>query len=420
MPGSLKQVHWKRRKTELFLLFLLIWTVQGVIAQDEGIIFTVEPGEKYRVIEKFNLSQYRDGKYQGHVYRENRGVYETSRTGPGLFRISGRIYHLEEKAKDGFKTASAVTGSEDSAFSLNSKGTMLAPGDSYPRLRSFPTFPDRAVKPGDKWEGGLEVVISSPDLQYRAVLPQYCEYTFMGEDVWESREVYVIQAQYAVRYRPGRSRDADAFLKALSGKHVVSLLIDKDTREFLLMKDIMEEEYLYQDGSSLREKGFLLTFYKGIELLDRPGLTAAVETTLSDRLNETFHENGDALDDQVTVETRDEGLALNLKNLHFEPDKAILLPQDRALLDTIADILKTIPERSFFVKGHTADIGTMESQIILSQERARMIVQELTDRGLEADRFLYSGMGGLEPLGDNRSDEGRKQNRRVEILILED
>jgi flagellar motor protein MotB len=62
----------------------------------------------------------------------------------------------------------------------------------------------------------------------------------------------------------------------------------------------------------------------------------------------------------------------------------------------------------------------MESQILLSQDRAKLIVQELTGRGIDAERFLYSGMGGLEPLGDNNSDEGRKLNRRVEILILED
>ncbi|MDA3955676.1 OmpA family protein [Oceanispirochaeta sp.] len=420
MPVSLKPLPWKRKKTNFIYFFLLIWTAQELIAQDEAVIFTVEPGEKYRVIEKFNLSQYRDGRYQGHVYRENRGIYETSRSGTDLFRISGEVYHLEEKAKDGFKTASAVTGSEETEFSLNAKGTMLVPGSTYPRLRSFPTFPDRAVSPGDKWEGGLELVISSPDSSERAVLPQYCEYTFLGDDVWKGREVFVIQAQYAVRYHSGQSRDADSFLKALSGKHVVSLLIDKETREFLLMKDIMEEDYQYQDGSSLREKGFLLTFYKGIELLDRPGLTMNVQNSLKDSLNESFKERGESLDDQVTVETRDEGLALNLKNLHFEPDQALLLPEDKPLLDTIAEILITIPERTFFVKGHTADIGTMESQILLSQDRARMIVRELSARGIDADRFLFSGMGGLEPLGDNSTEEGRKLNRRVEIIILED
>ncbi|MDC7232264.1 MAG: OmpA family protein [Spirochaetales bacterium] len=420
MPGLSKHPPLRRRISDLFLCLFLILLPLGAGAQEEGVIFTVQPGEKYRVIEKFNLSQYRNGRYQGHVYRENRGIYDVTSQRNGLYSISGTVYHLEEKTKDGFKTASALRSSEDADYSMNQRGTMLVPGTAYPRLRSFPTFPETAVIPGDKWEGGIEVVVSSPDGSVRAVLPQYCEYTYLGEDVWEGREVYAIKAQYAVRYRPGRSPAADTFLRALSGKHVVSLLIDKETMEFLLMKDIMEEDYQFQDGSTLREKGFLLTFYKGIELLDRPGLRKQVEQTLAEQLAESFEEKGEELADQVSVEEREEGLALNLKNLHFKPDQAVLLPEDIPLLDTLADLLKKIPDRTFLVRGHTADIGTMESQIELSQERARTIVDELSRRGIEADRFLYTGLGGLEPVGDNATDEGRKANRRVEILILED
>jgi len=409
----------KKRKNKL-IIALLLFLSPFINAEEQTVLFTVEPGQKYRIIEKFNLSQYRNGQYQGHVYRENRGIYSTESLGADLYRISGQVYKLEEKTKEGFKTASAVQGQEDTSFTLSSKGAMLVPGTDYPRLRSFPTFPSRGVKPGDKWEGGLEVVVSSPDGSSRAVLPQYCEYTFKGVDHWEGREVFVIQAQYAVRYRAGQSKDADSFLKSLSGKHVVSLLIDKETREFLLMKDIMEEDSLYLDGSSLREKGFLLTFYKGIELLDRPGLSREVKTVLSDKLKESLGSQGLTLDDEVSVDQSEEGLSLNLKNLHFEPNLAVILPEDRPLLDSIASILKTIPDRTFFVKGHTADVGTMESQITLSEDRAKKIVDELVSRGINAERFLYSGLGGLEPLGDNATDEGRKQNRRVEILILED
>ena len=385
-----------------------------------GVVFTVRPGEKYRVIEKFNLSQYRNGRYVGHVYRENRGIYETEAAGNGGFRVDGTVYHLEEKTKDGFKTASALRNTERTEYLMRDQGQMQVSGTDYPRLRSFPTFPAEAVRPGQKWEAFLDVVITSPDGKTRAVLPQYCEYTFVGEDIWEGRPVYVIKAQYAVRYKRGTSYEAEAFLKGLSGKHVVALTIDKQTMEFLLMKDIMEEEYLYQDGSSLREKGFLLTFYKGIALLDRPGIVREAQKSLSEELEEHFEEKGEILADQVSVEEHEEGLALNLKNLHFEPDRAVLLPDDRPLLDTIASVLKKIPDRTFLVRGHTADVGSMESQLLLSQQRAKKIVDELSSRGIDADRFLYTGLGGLEPVGDNSTDEGRKKNRRVEIIILED
>jgi len=410
----------RNRSARFSALFFLLTAGLAAAQEGQGVLFSFDPGEKYRVIERFNLSQYRNGRYQGHVYRENRGIYETRPAGGGLIQVSGRVYVLEETSKDGFRMAAALRDQEETAFTVSDRGFMLVGGDSLPRLRSFPTFPEEPVFPGDRWEAGLEMVISSPDGETRAILPLYCEYRFTGSDVWEGRPVYVIEAQYAARYRQGRSREADSFLKNLTGKHVVTLLIDQETRAFLLMKDIMEEEFLYSDGSSLREKGFLLTFFKGVELLDRDGLSRTVEQQLAESLEETYADRGEDWKEQVSLEQTGEGLALNLHNLHFLPDQAVLLPEDEPLLDTLAEILAGVPDRTFLVKGHTADVGSLSSQIDLSQLRAKRIVDELTARGIEPDRFLYSGVGGLEPVGDNATDEGRKRNRRVEILILED
>jgi outer membrane protein OmpA-like peptidoglycan-associated protein len=47
------------------------------------------------------------------------------------------------------------------------------------------------------------------------------------------------------------------------------------------------------------------------------------------------------------------------------------------------------------------------------------MIAELSRRGIPAERFIYKGWGGLKPLGDNATDEGRRINRRVEITILE-
>ena len=408
----------KRRVNPSFFLLILVSFLP--LRAQEGVLFSFEPEEKYRVIEKFNLSQYRNGRYQGHIYRENRGIYDASPSGGGLYKISGRVYELEETTRDGFKLAAALRNESDTVFTVSSRGVFLVPGTSWPRLRSFPSFPDKPVFPGDKWEAGMDMVVSSPDGTLKAVLPLFCEYRFKGSEMWEGRPVYVIEAQYAARYRQGRSPAADTFLKNLSGKHLVSLLIDQESREFILMKDLMEEEYLFRDGSTLKEKGFLLTFYKGIELLDRTGLSREVESVLEDSLKDTYDQRGEDWKDHVSLVEKEEGLALNLKNLHFLPDQAVLLPEDIPLLDTLAEVLKSIPGRTFLVKGHTADVGSMESQIDLSQLRARRITDEMTARGIEADRFLYTGVGGLDPLGDNATDEGRKMNRRVEILILED
>ncbi len=69
--------------------------------------------------------------------------------------------------------------------------------------------------------------------------------------------------------------------------------------------------------------------------------------------------------------------------------------------------------------GHTADIGSEESQYVLSVERARVIIQEMVERGIPADRFIYEGKGGTEPIAPNDTEEGKAKNRRVEFVILD-
>jgi outer membrane protein OmpA-like peptidoglycan-associated protein len=128
----------------------------------------------------------------------------------------------------------------------------------------------------------------------------------------------------------------------------------------------------------------------------------------------------DSLFKDIEISESEEGLTLVLKQLHFVPDQAVILGEDAPLLDSIADSLKKIPERTFFVKGHTADIGTVESQMKLSLDRALVVVRELIKRGISEDRFIYTGRGGLDPLDTNDTEEGRARNRRVEIIIMED
>jgi outer membrane protein OmpA-like peptidoglycan-associated protein len=71
------------------------------------------------------------------------------------------------------------------------------------------------------------------------------------------------------------------------------------------------------------------------------------------------------------------------------------------------------------VVGHTAAAGTTESQDKLSVDRAMAIVEKLKGAGIPAQRLLYEGRGGRDPVATNETERGRAQNRRVEILILD-
>jgi len=113
-------------------------------------------------------------------------------------------------------------------------------------------------------------------------------------------------------------------------------------------------------------------------------------------------------------------VSINLDVIHFVPDQAVVLPGEEGKLDAVARVLQRLEDRTFLVVGHTADVGSAESQIELSIARAKTIAEKLARRGIPEGRFIFEGRGGTEPVASNSTEEGRARNRRVQIFILED
>ena len=67
------------------------------------------------------------------------------------------------------------------------------------------------------------------------------------------------------------------------------------------------------------------------------------------------------------------------------------------------------------VEGHTADVGKPVGQLNLSIERTRTVMNALIDYGIDESLFTYKGYGGTMPIATNQTEEGRAQNRRVDI-----
>ena len=67
------------------------------------------------------------------------------------------------------------------------------------------------------------------------------------------------------------------------------------------------------------------------------------------------------------------------------------------------------------IEGHTADVGKPVGQLNLSIDRTRTVMNELIGEGLDKGIFTYKGYGGTMPVASNETEEGRAQNRRVDI-----
>ncbi len=179
----------------------------------------------------------------------------------------------------------------------------------------------------------------------------------------------------------------------------------------------------YQNAA--RQKG-------GTVLVDRPGYTAlkftregggavyAVVTTGSGgyRLYVDVLEEK-AMKQEITANLMWEKLQkdgfISLQ-INFDTNKATIKPESMPLVQQIIDLMKSQPNLRVSIEGHTDNQGTAAANKTLSLNRARAVASAVAAGGIRADRMETVGWGQEKPVADNRTEDGRAANRRVELV----
>lgn len=107
-----------------------------------------------------------------------------------------------------------------------------------------------------------------------------------------------------------------------------------------------------------------------------------------------------------------------LQNIFFETGSAELLPTSDPELNKLLWTLRKNTEMKIEIRGHTDNEGDDKSNQVLSEARAKAVYQYLLGRGIEAERLSFKGFGETQPVADNNTPEGRKQNRRTEFKVI--
>ena len=105
-----------------------------------------------------------------------------------------------------------------------------------------------------------------------------------------------------------------------------------------------------------------------------------------------------------------------MEQINFEYNKSTISRKSYAYLDKIATFLVNTKNK-VEVRGHTDNRGSAEYNMKLSKERAAAVYNYLLQKGVSADRLTYSYYGYTQPIASNDTEEGRRQNRRVEFVI---
>jgi uncharacterized repeat protein (TIGR01451 family) len=107
-----------------------------------------------------------------------------------------------------------------------------------------------------------------------------------------------------------------------------------------------------------------------------------------------------------------------IESVYFKTDLAVIEPRSFRLLDDVVAVLRTHDKLRIQVEGHTDSQGDAAYNKKLSQRRAEAVVAYLTKHGIDASRLTPIGIGEELPIADNRTKQGRAQNRRVVFAVI--
>lgn len=113
-----------------------------------------------------------------------------------------------------------------------------------------------------------------------------------------------------------------------------------------------------------------------------------------------------------------DGEKIRLNNIFFDFDEANLKPASYPELNRLAELLTNHKSVRILISGYTDNKGSDEYNMELSAQRAKSVLDYLTESKIDKERLEYTGHGSANPLMSNDTEEGRKMNRRVEITIL--
>lgn len=241
----------------------------------------------YVYIERTDVRRYDNGKYTGLVSREVRSFIAPTSV-PSGGKISDRYYDgsffIDEATKRNSREVNlGINGAVPSSFKISSDGilTMLV-DNGYPSFRSFPAFTNHRISIGDKWQAKAERVVDPLNKGIFTKLPILVEYTYLKDELFHGEEVYVFSAQWATRYGISYWDFAgDKDLKSAQGSHKATMYVSKKSGNALVVRDMVDETFIYNDGNIYSFKGSISMFTEYPPAYDKNKLIPALQRVAS-------------------------------------------------------------------------------------------------------------------------------------------
>lgn len=170
--------------------------------------------------------------------------------------------------------------------------------------------------------------------------------------------------------------------------------------------------YTYVYGSGGR---FYMTAQKGPQWVHLNVLSDAYEIiALKEKaMEQVMKANAEGWADQVNQTGR-----VTVYGINFDTGKATIRPESEAVLAEVVKMLQANPSWAMLVAGHTDNVGAKDMNLTLSHQRAESVSTWLAAKGVDRTRLVPAGFGDTRPVADNKEEEGRQKNRRVDFVKL--
>ena len=270
---------------KIFLSAIFFLFFQNVFCQN--VLLKYNGSGSYVYIERTDVRRYDNGKYTGVVSREVRSFIAPTSV-PSGGKISDRYYDgsffIDEATKRNSREVNlGINGAVPSSFKISSDGilTMLV-DNGYPSFRSFPAFTNQRISIGDKWQAKAERVVDPLNKGIFTKLPILVEYTYLKDELFHGEEVYVFSAQWATRYGISYWDFAgDKDLKSAQGSHKATMYVSKKSGNALVVRDMVDETFIYNDGNIYSFKGSISMFTEYPPAYDKNKLIPALQRVAS-------------------------------------------------------------------------------------------------------------------------------------------
>ncbi|MDR1793440.1 MAG: OmpA family protein [Bacteroidales bacterium] len=193
-------------------------------------------------------------------------------------------------------------------------------------------------------------------------------------------------------------KETKLHLKNIQTKQTIDVNIDQHTGQYTTIIDQTQDDYLL----TIKQEGYVYEArYIAPKKLIDSGLYMYPAGSVDFDLQEV-----------------QKGIPYKIHDIYFETNSFDLTEASKKVLDILIEFLKDNPAINIEIQGHTDNVGTYQSNLVLSENRAKSVYQYLQSEYIAANRLKYKGYSDTQPVADNKTEEGRAKNRRTVFVIF--